>query len=253
MSQDNKDNDFFIGWADTPQVDRRFFVRTGIGLMGASALGAAGVAALQNPPGAGGWDMANTREWTGIVTADPYPMLRTTDIDNTPRTALLACLGKCGVGARIAEVADGPATVRGSLIQRGRHAMIAVVDDMDWITPASGKIAPALEFPTPQFLTDIDLSGEILDSKCWFGAMRPSEGKVHKSCASLCIRGGIPPAFFAQDRQGAKMLMVMTSGGLAHDETLLPLVADPVRIQGRLLQMGDQLLLDAPVSDIARI
>ena len=28
--------------------------------------------------------------------------------------------------------------------------------------------------------------------------MRPASGKVHKGCASLCIRGGIPPAFFAR-------------------------------------------------------
>jgi hypothetical protein len=100
---------------------------------------------------------------------------------------------------------------------------------------------------------ELTLVGEILDSKCWFGAMRPSEGKVHKACAALCIRGGIPPAFFARGpgQQGA--LMIMTSGGNAHGRDLLALVADPVRVSGRVLRLGDLLLFDAATSQIVRI
>ncbi|MEL6754724.1 MAG: hypothetical protein AAFO57_11910, partial [Pseudomonadota bacterium] len=110
-----------------------------------------------------------------------------------------------------------------------------------------------LAFPEPEPITEVSLIGEILDSKCWFGAMRPSEGKVHKSCASLCIRGGIPPAFYVKDRAEQTALMIMTDQGAAHAESLLEYVADPVSISGQVLRFGDLLLLDAPVSAISRL
>ena len=247
------ENDFFIGYADTPKPDRRFFLGAGLGLMLGTGAVAAGIAALQRTPGPGTWDQAAVRDWTGIATAEPYAMLRTTDIDGTPRTALLACLGKCGVAARIGSHAGQPVTVRGSLIQRGDNAMIAVVDGMDWIRPAGETPPTDLLFPEVEPLTEIDLAGEILDSKCWFGAMRPSEGKVHKACAALCIRGGIPPALFARDRAGRGALMILTDGGLAYGEDLLPLIADPVRVRGTVSRWGNLLLVDAPVAQITRI
>lgn len=250
MSQD----DFFIGWAETPKPDRRFFLGAGLALLAGTGAGAATLAALQTPPGRGIWNQGDVRDWRGVVTAEPYAMLRTRDLDGTPRTALLSCLGKCGVAARIGALAGQPAVVKGSLIQRGEHAMIAVVDGMDWIAAdETGEADPALAFPAPEALGETELAGEILDSKCWFGAMRPSEGKVHKACAALCIRGGIPPAFFARDGAGRGALMIMTDGGLAHGETLLPFIADPVRITAELRRAGDLLYVDAPVSALQRL
>jgi hypothetical protein len=70
------------------------------------------------------------------------------------------------------------------------------------------------------------LGGEILDSKCWFGAMQPSDSKVHKACASLCVRGDVPPAFFARGPAGQGALMIMTAARRAHGPELLGLVAD---------------------------
>ncbi len=246
-------NDFFIGWAETPDADRRFFLRAGLGLMLGSAAIAGGVAALQRPVGPGTWNMGDVREWRGIATADPYGMLRTLDLDGTPRTALLACQGKCGVSAKIGALAGKPVIVKGSLIQRGPHTMIAVIDGLDWIREDAAGSVGDLAFPQVEPITDVTLSGEILDTKCWFGAMRPSEGKVHKACASLCIRGGLPPAFYVRDPQDQAALMIMTSGGFGHNKDLLPYVADPVSITGQVQRFGDLFLLDAPVSAITRI
>ncbi|MEM9740198.1 MAG: hypothetical protein AAF829_10040 [Pseudomonadota bacterium] len=245
--------DFFIGWADTPAMDRRFFFRAGLALMAGTAMTAGMVAALQEAAGPGDWAMGDIREWRGIATSQPYAMLRTLDLDGEPRTALPGCQGKCGVSARIGALADKPVVVKGSLIQRGRHAMIAVVDGMDWMVEDTGGEVGALAFPVPEPVTDVSLQGEILDSKCWFGAMRPSEGKVHKSCASLCIRGGIPPAFYVKDRADQAALLIMTDAGAAHGTDLLEFIADPVAISGSVKRFGDLLLLDAPVSAIQRL
>ena len=131
MSKD----DFFIGWADTPPVDRRFFFGAGLALLGGTSVVAGTVAALQNAPGKGSWNMGEIREFRGIATSEPYAMLRTTDVDGAPMTVLLACLGKCGVSAKIGSLAGQQVVVAGSLIQRGPYAMIAVIDGLDWIKP----------------------------------------------------------------------------------------------------------------------
>ena len=255
MARPEPDDPFFIGWAETPPADRRFFLRLGLGLMAGTAGLGAGLAALQRAPGAGDWDPDQVREWRGIVTASPYALLRSRDLGGgVPRTALLSCLGKCGVAAQIGALESQPVVVTGSLIQRGQHSMIAVDEQGPWLRRDERAAPDAdLALPASEALGEVSLSGEILDSKCWFGAMRPSDGKVHKACASLCIRGGIPPAFFARGPAGRSALTILTDGGRAHGPTLLALVADPVHIAGRLSRRGDLLILDAPVSAIRRL
>jgi hypothetical protein len=181
-------------------------------------------------------------------------MLRSRELGAGVRTALLSCLGKCGVAARIGALAGQAVVVQGSLIRRGAHTMIAVDEGGDWIRRDERAVADAaLAFAVPEPLAEVSLAGEILDSKCWFGAMRPADGKVHKACASLCIRGGIPPAFFARGPGPQGALMIMTSAGRAHGRELLALVGDPVRVSGRLQRMGDLLVLDAPASALRRL
>ena len=254
MKQAPEDEPMFIGWAETPPADRRFFLRVGMGLTAAAGALGFGAAALQPRPGPGRWNPDAVREWRGIATAEPYAMLRTHDLGGGARTALLSCLGKCGVAARIGALDGQAVVIKGSLIQRGPHSMIAVDEEGDWIRADSAAPAdPALAFPAGVPLGEVSLTGEILDSKCWFGAMRPSEGKVHKACAALCIRGGIPPAFYARDSQGQGALMIMTAGGRAYGPGLLALVADPVRISGNVQRVGDLLVLDAPLAQIQRV
>jgi len=247
-------NDFFIGWSDDmPALDRRFFLGAGLALSAGTVGLAATLSSSRNAPNSGSWNMGEIREWRGIATSAPYSMMRTRDLNGAPRTVLLGCQGKCGVSARIGAHAGKPVIIRGSLIQRGKHAMIAVTDDIDWIEDDPATDVAGLAFPAIEPLEEITLRGTILDSKCWFGAMSPARGKTHKSCASLCIRGGIPPAFFVKDRQDQKALLLMTSRGQAHGEDLLPFVADPVELTGQLQRWGDQLLIDSTVGSLSRI
>ncbi len=256
MNSDPDDKPFFIGWADPPAADRRFFLRAGLGLTaGAAALGL-GLAASQPAPGPGTWNPDDIRQWRGIVSATPYAMLRTLDLGGGPRTALLSCLGKCGVAARIGALAGQAVVLTGSLIQRGAQTMIAVDEGSDWIRrderALPDETLALLAFPALQALGALSLTGEVLDSKCWFGAMRPSTGKTHKACASLCIRGGIPPAFFTQGVGNQAALMIMADQGRAYGPDLLGLVGEPLRVSGQAFRQGDLLWLHAPVSAMQR-
>jgi hypothetical protein len=132
--------------------------------------------------------------------------------------------------------------------------MIAVDEEAEWIRSDNVKPFDAsLNFAAPQALGSFKGTGEILDSKCWFGAMRPATGKVHKACASLCIRGGIPPAFFTRPPHQTEQLMIMTNGGQPYGPGILERVADPVSVVGQLFKLGDLLVLDAPLASIQRM
>ncbi len=251
------DDAFFNGLSpDMPDADRRFFLGAGIaGLVGAGGLGA-GLSAAQRAPGPGSWNQgAEISEWRGVIARDPFPMLRTRDMDGAPRTALLGTNGKCGVRDRLAGYEGRFVVIRGSLISRGRHAMIAVADGPDWIAaddPTSSD--PSLAFGDWTDLGETELRGEILDTKCWFGAMRPGEGKPHKACATLCIRGGMPPGFYVTDvaRQSRLMLLV-DEAGAAHGPDLLPYVADPVSLSGRIAAYADLTYVQIRLSDVVRL
>lgn len=251
------DDDFFIGWADPPQADRRFLLSAAAGLIaGGGALGA-WLGAAQDPPGSGQWDQSDVREWRGYLVREPYPMLRTREIDGNPRTAFLMSSGKTGVTHRLRRD-DGPVSVRGGIILRGAHAMIAAIKDENWIAPAALDLETlgALRDWPEEDMGQALLVGEILDAKCWFGAMRPGAGKPHKACAALCIRGGAPPAFCGDgmscgDDSAAPLLL--DAAGRAHGPALLPLVADPARATGRLVRVGDVMQLRANLSDIVRL
>ena len=44
--------------------------------------------------------------------------------------------------------------------------------------------------------------GELVDTKCFLGVMRPATGKVHRGCAIRCLSGGAPPGLLVHDEQG---------------------------------------------------
>lgn len=58
------------------------------------------------------------------------------------------------------------------------------------------------------------LIGELVDTKCYFGVMRPATGKVHRACAVRCLSGGVPPGLLIRDSQdGARVILLTGAGG----------------------------------------
>lgn len=247
-------DDFFIGWSgDTPRADRRFLLGASLALIaGGGALGA--TLALDRPPvGNGVWDQGTPRTLRGVLTGlDAYPALRTRDVDGEVRTVFLATTGKTApeIAARHF---DSGAEIAGTLITRGRNAMLAVVDIR--MLPPGDIDATAFAPPALVDRGPVMLVGEILDAKCWFGAMRPGYGKTHKACAALCARGGLPLAFcrLGACGDGAVAPLLLDQNGRPFGREVLPLVADPVVLQGRLVEAGDVTAVHTPLSGISRL
>ena len=125
------------------------------------------------------------------------------------------------------------------------------VSTMDAATIEPGDLAAT----TPTDRGPVMLVGEILDAKCWFGAMRPGYGRTHKACAALCARGGLPLAFCQLSACGDDVAapLLLDENGRAFGREIVPIVADPVAISGRLIEAGDVLQLRAALRDIRSI
>lgn len=242
-----EDKAFFIGW--DPAIagpNRRAMLGATLAIFAAGGGSAAALAALKRGPGEGSWDPGAVEDFSGVVVADPYPRL-VSDAFSGADSALLVCPVKCGAPSPVLETLGAAVTLRGTLLKRGRDHMIAVNDDETGVKrDPNGNIsdlaARQQAATVERDLGEATLSGEILDAKCWFGAMRPGSGKPHKACAALCIRMGIPPALLAKDSRGRNRVMTLTEAdGSAMGEWVLPYVADPIEASGRIIARGDAL------------
>lgn len=226
-------DDLFVGWrAQAPPRDRRFLLMAGLGLVGLGAAAAAGLARRGPDPGPGRWDQAALRRYAGVLVQAPYPTLLTRTADGAIRPSLLVGYDKTALPRR----GGGPASVEleASAITRGAQAMLAVKDRAAWMRLRHG--APAFAPPPEEDLGPVARLGEILDAKCWFGAMKPGYGLTHKACAAVCARGRLPLAFCAVGEcQGEEeVCLFLDQDGRPHGPDIIPWLADPVFAAGRL-------------------
>ena len=77
--------------------------------------------------------------------------------------------------------------------------------------------------------------------------MNPGQGKVHRDCAARCLSGGIPPIFITTDGITAdgheQLLLVGLDGRALGRDALREFIAEPIQIQGELLETGSTQLL----------
>jgi len=166
---------------------------------------------------------------------------------------LLVGEGKRGIGEVPAELDGRFVEVRGDLIERGAPRLLTLSGASSIeLRETESSVPPG--FPAKESLGPTTLRGSIFDPKCYFGAMKPGEGEVHKACATLCISGGIPPMFMTVDPTGRRSYFLITgTTGEPLREPLLEFVADPVEVDGVVWRRGDLLLFGIDPSRIRRL
>ena len=122
--------------------------------------------------------------------------------------------------------------------------MIEVEPD-SLVSQASSSPSGDSSLPVDRSADDrVELTGEIVDSKCFLGVMVPGSGKTHKDCASLCLRGEIPPAFHVQDRSWNSSLLLMTgTGGEPIGARALHIVGEALSVAGSIQRQGGWTVL----------
>lgn len=236
------DDPHFIGWLPMPKAFAKFLLPVAIGATVGLAVIAGVVAWGQRSPGGGVWE-EKTTTLVGVMYTEPYPMIRVPGDTPTdpPRTVLLVGEGKVGVSDRVAALDGRAVRVRGTRLERAGWRMLEVADASDALSPADLTEAEQhrLRRSAPQPLGRVSLRGEIVDAKCYLGAMKPGDGRTHRGCARLCLKGGIPPLFVS--RSGTRptdYLVVGESWGPASD-SLIDLAGLPVVVDGAIEEYGD--------------
>ncbi len=257
-------DEFFIGYLDRmpPGIARR--VRIAAAALIALAIAAALLAAgAQNRPAPSVWEDTITTI-SGRVVFDPYPRLESARADGSDGTrhVLLTAPAKFGLldpadycggditpppadpdrealVARLKAAAGTHATLRGTLLRRAGREMLEVqaIEPAPATPPAPAR-APTPPAIAPHDLGEAELRGEIVDPKCFFGAMKPGEGKTHKACAIRCVAGGIAPVLVVRDATGDRCLLLTTADGRPMNAQLLPLVGERALLRGRVLSLG---------------
>lgn len=235
-------DDFYVGYLPTP-ASHRAFLRRAVPAILWTMVAVCGLAlAFLKPAPPARWDAGHLVSLQGMVRAAPYPLIELRGEDQRLETVLLTGVGKRG--AFVAEnFADRYCVVRGYALQRDGRRVLELMDGHEaMIRPADQS--GAWERPEPLPLGRAEFRGEILDSKCWHGAMRPGEGRAHKACATLCVRGGIAPALVVHsgDRAGQMVLLASADGGRATEE-VLPFLGEPVAVRGALVRQAGMLWL----------
>lgn len=255
-------NEFYVGYLKSPRT-LTVFLGWAIPSLIVAALAIGWlVSRSQNDPGDGVWHHeANTL--VGRVGATPYPLIRVQSKSpgHAAETVLLVSEGKHGGGERVAALDGRIVRVRGTILERDSCRLLELADG-DAVKPDDSLTAAdtgRLAAPIIVALGEVTLRGEIIDPKCYSGAMKPGEGKTHKECATLCISGGIPPMFVTIDAAGRRSYYLLTdpdgralTGGALHDG-LLPFVADVVEIRGTLERRDDLQVLRVDLKSIRRL
>ena len=237
---DGESPPIYVGYLPAPRREKRFMRVFVPVLLWLGAITTGLVAWQMQDPGAGVWDIGNEQTWEGVLRADPYPLLEI-DRASEDEIVLLVEMGK--FGPERARAFDGQRVeVNGFELERDGRRIFELVPEDRAISALGGE--PASSAPPPTPVGSITLSGEIMDSKCFLGAMKPGEGQGHRACAILCIRGGIPPMLVTRDASGnASYYLLVGSDGTGLAPDALDRIGEPVEITGELSRRGDLMML----------
>ena len=250
-SEPRADDDFYIGY-DPPMPSG---VATRVGRMVAATavvafVTAAGALAAHRRLAPAAFDYGRPQAVTGILRRTPYPALRTASGD-----VLLVGRGKAGAEASTAGVPDGPVTMDGTRIERRGRRMVEVVPGSVRVgVGRDAGLATAGAEDAAASSVEVTLRGEIVDSKCFLGVMNPGEGTVHRDCARVCLRGGIPPMLLVRGAPAEEALVLLVdASGRPVGRQLAALAGVPVEIRGRLTRSGEQPVLAVDPAAVVRL
>ena len=169
------ESELYVGYLPMPAGLKRTIRRLVVALGALVVVVAAILIVGQNPFAASTFEFQQYREFRGTLLTEPYPELI---IPGQEPPWLLVGPGKHGVGD-LRQWSSREVALRGERIYRTSGS---TEDHMIELAPGSltarGEGNPS---QGPENLGEAELTGEIVDSKCYFGVMNPGAGgALHK-------------------------------------------------------------------------
>ena len=163
-------------------------------------------------------------------------------LENIP----LVGFGKMGPHTALEKLLDNRAydiELKGTLIQHNGKKIFELTDGKKSILSSHVIENPSFnKSPEMLFMGNYTtVEGEILDPKCYFGAMKPGFGKVHKSCAIRCISGQIPPILTVRDDKNmfVDYYFISDINGTMFNTELYKYVGTKIKITGDVSEINN--------------
>ncbi|MBL9135746.1 MAG: hypothetical protein JNK85_07755 [Verrucomicrobiales bacterium] len=235
--------EFYVGYLDhAPPAMARFVRRWVAAAVVVLLAWLAVIAGQQSPMGQGRFEFGIERVFEGLFLAEPLPLLRVAAPDGVGTNYVVVGLGKHGVPDVLRQYHGRRIRFRGSLIERDGTLMAEwnVPDSLEVLSPAPERDSEMEEI----VMGDAHVAGELVDTKCFLGVMRPATGKVHRACAIRCLSGGVPPGLLVQ-REDGHAVVVMLVSGVGNVPWNVSWAGRQVKVRGVLVRRGETLILKA--------
>ena len=244
-----KDKPFFVGYLNMPAALKKFYWPLVIMLIVFTGFAGYSLASLQKGVGPGVWQTTKLETIVGYLTVDPYPVLHRID-PNDPaqiQSVLLVNQGKFSAEAVSASHQNSWVSITGVPIIRGGWTMLEVGSSDNFVSSNPDDAAllqKVRDGVIEHSLGPVELTGEIADSKCFLGVMKPGEGSVHKACAEVCLIGGMPAMLIVRgDDQLKYGYLLVQPDGAAASSMVAEKAAEQLTVSGELTRKGDLLYL----------
>lgn len=252
-----KKDDFYVGYLDevapdTKKLLKRFVIVAIIALLGVATV----FALTQNKDKNSAFDFDTTTKITGVYHEMPYPMLKIQTSENSFKNILLLGFGKSNanpflakIRTEVSQLSGSTLSIEGNLIYYNGKTLLQISDEEKITLVEKSNSSNLPEITT--VVANMELEGEVIDPKCYFGVMKPGRGKIHRSCAVLCISGGIPPVLATTDENNISeyYLITDTNGNPIHKD-ILPYIGKPSLLTGTIVQLEDWYQLQLNVDHI---
>jgi hypothetical protein len=253
-------SEFYIGWmAKAPKVFAKHVKKVLFFLFFLALVVAYLLSTKQKKFSTANFEFGKTTEVKGVYYNSPVPMLKVFDKDSLSITLPLVGYGKHGAETAIMELEKEKnvslngkeVTLKGTLIYGDGKTLLQVDKNEN---PIINIGAVSTVQPDQKDMGTKTILGEIIDPKCYFGVMKPGEGKVHRDCAIRCILGGIPPVLHVQNEKGeSNYYLIVGPNGEKMNEAVQDIVAEPVSIEAKVVQQDDWIILYTAKEKINRI
>jgi hypothetical protein len=237
-------SDFYIGYRpEAPRRLARFVFRLVLAIAVVVFLLDLALVTGQKRFPAAAFEYDKPQSFRGTVRETPLPSLvmslpSATLVLPETRSYLLVAPGKHSAAPLVAGMDGRQVEFTGRLIYRESGTMIE-------IAPGSLRVGgPSPLRPPVTPLGHVTLTGEVVDTKCYLGVMNPGQGKPHRDCASLCLRGGIPAGLAVYVGQGkTDLYLLLDAGDRPLGRALLQHAGEKLTLTGEAFRAGDQLYL----------
>lgn len=215
----------------------------------------------------GSYEYGELTEVEGLVYMEPQPFIKVMegeDVNGDPvfKNILLINFGKHGAKASLEKIKSKMALtfdrvyvkLRGTLIYHNGTTLLELTENENAYISYKPLVNKSLYSRGVRDLGTQTLTGEIIDPKCYFGSMKPGEGKPHKSCAGLCISGGIPPMYVVKNEQGlADYYLIMGEDRKPLKDEVIPFVSDITTLSGKVETLDEWKVIYVNPAKINRV